>query len=50
MLTCRNAALSEAQEVLTSGVVGADAVFGTLESVGCDWDAAVVIRQDEVSD
>lgn len=46
----RNAALTEAQDVLTSGVIGADAVFGTLESVGCDWDMVVVVRQDEVSE
>ncbi|CAK9783001.1 hypothetical protein CC85DRAFT_286534 [Cutaneotrichosporon oleaginosum] len=43
-----NYALDEARAELTSGVIGADAVFGSLESLGCDWDLAVVARVDEL--
>ncbi|GMK56367.1 hypothetical protein CspeluHIS016_0302070 [Cutaneotrichosporon spelunceum] len=43
-----NYGLDEARAELTSGVIGADAVFGSLETIGCDWDMAVVVRMDEL--
>lgn len=48
-LTYSNDALAEAAAELTSGVISADAVFGSLASIGCDWDAAVVVHMDDVS-
>lgn len=46
----RNYGLDEAREALTSGVIGADAVFGSLETIGCDWNMVVVVHKDEVSE
>lgn len=41
--------LSEAAAEINSGVISADSVFGSLASIGCDWDAVVVAHMDEVS-
>ncbi|TXT10875.1 hypothetical protein VHUM_02380 [Vanrija humicola] len=43
-----NDALLEAANEVKSGVISADAVFGTLKTIGCDWDAIVVAHQDEL--
>jgi hypothetical protein len=43
-----NYGLDEARAELTTGVLGADAVFGSLESLGCDWDMVVVAHVDEL--
>ncbi|KAL1412776.1 hypothetical protein Q8F55_000524 [Vanrija albida] len=43
-----NDALLEAANEVSSGVISADSVFGTLKSIGCDWDAIVVAHQDEL--
>jgi hypothetical protein len=44
-----NVALTGAAEEVTSGVILADEVYGTLATLGCDWDALVVVHVDDVS-
>ena len=44
-----NVALTGAAEEITSGVILADEVYGTLATLGCDWDALVVVHVDGVS-
>lgn len=42
-------ALSGAQEEVTSGVVAAEEIYGTLSSLGCDWDTLVIAHSEGVS-
>lgn len=44
-----NVALSDAATEITSGVIAAEEIYGTLETLGCDWDALVVVHVDDVS-
>jgi hypothetical protein len=50
MLRFSNEAIRDAAEAITSGVISAEEVFGTMASLGCDWDTLVVAHVDEVSD
>ncbi|BEJ11745.1 hypothetical protein CspHIS471_0202050 [Cutaneotrichosporon sp. HIS471] len=43
-----NYGLDEARAELTSGVIGADVMFESLETIGCDWDMVVVAHMDEL--
>lgn len=49
MLHFSNEAIHDAAEAITSGVISAEEVFGTMASLGCDWDTLVVAHVDEVS-
>jgi len=40
--------LAESAAEVNSGVINAETVFGSLASIGCDWDAVVVAHMDEV--
>jgi hypothetical protein len=31
-------------------VIGADEVYGTVHSLGCDWETLMVVHVDQVSD
>ncbi|GFZ48743.1 hypothetical protein JCM24511_06492 [Saitozyma sp. JCM 24511] len=43
-----NEAIHDAAEAITSGVISAEEVFGTMASLGCDWDTLVVAHVDEL--
>lgn len=45
----RNAQLADAKDALTSGVIAAEEVYGSLSSLGCDWDALAVVHVEDVS-
>lgn len=47
-LTNSNDMLAESAAEVNTGVINADSVFGSLASIGCDWDAVVVAHMDEV--
>lgn len=49
MLISRNAAIQETAEAITSGVIGAEEVYATMSSLGCDWDVLVVAHMEDVS-
>ena len=48
-LTSRNAALREAASEITTGVIGADDVYSSLSTLGCDWQSITVIQVDDAS-
>jgi hypothetical protein len=41
--------LAESAAEINSGIIDAESIFGSLSSIGCDWDAVVVAHIDEVS-
>ena len=47
-LTSSDESLSGAQNEVTSGVIAAEEIYGTIASIGCDWTTLVVGHADGV--
>lgn len=45
----RNDALLETAGEVSSGLIDAEEVYGTVHSLGCDWETLMIVHVDQVS-